>query len=85
MKEEDLNYKMEKAISHLEKEFQSIRTSRANINMLDNIFVEAYGSETPLNQLGNISVSDSSTLSIQVWDASLIKNIEKELLDSNLY
>ena len=38
MKEEDLNYKMEKAISHLEKEFQSIRTSRANINMLDNIF-----------------------------------------------
>ena len=84
MKEEDLNYKMEKAISHLEKEFQSIRTSRANINMLDNIFVEAYGNSTPLNQLSNISVPDTSTLSIQVWDASLIKNIEKALLDSNL-
>ena len=84
MKEEDLNYKMEKAISHLEKEFQSIRTSRANLNMLDNIFVEAYGGKTPLNQLGNISVPDSSTLSIQVWDGSLIKNIEKALLDSNL-
>ena len=84
MKEEDLNYKMEKAISHLEKEFQSIRTSRANINMLDNIFVEAYGSQTLLNQLSNISVPDTSTLSIQVWDASLIKNIEKALLDSNL-
>ena len=84
MKEEDINYKMEKAISHLEKEFQSIRTSRANINMLDNIFVEAYGAQTLLNQLGNISVPDSSTLSIQVWDASLITNIEKALLDSNL-
>ena len=84
MKEDDLNYKMEKAISHLEKEFQSIRTSRANLNMLDNIYVEAYGSKTPLNQLSDISVPDPSTLSIQVWDASLIKNIEKALLDSNL-
>ena len=84
MKDEDLNYKMDKAISHLEKEFQSIRTSRANINMLDNIYVEAYGSKTPLNQLGNISVPDSSTLSIQIWDASLITNTEKALLDSNL-
>ena len=84
MKDEDLNYKMDKAISHLEKEFQSIRTSRANLNMLDNIFVEAYGSQTTLNQLANISVPDPSTLSIQVWDAGLIKNIEKALLDSNL-
>ena len=84
MKEEDLKYKMQNAISHLEKTFQSIRTSRANINMLDNIFVEAYDSKTPLNQLGNISVPDSSTLTIQVWDANLIKNVEKVLLDSNL-
>ena len=66
MEEEELNNKMEKAISHLEKEFQSIRTARANINMLDSIFVEAYGGKTPLNQLSNISVPDISTLSIQV-------------------
>ena len=84
MEEEELNNKMEKAITHLEKEFQSIRTSRANLNMLDNIFVEAYGGKTLLNQLSNISVPDSSTLSIQIWDANLIKNIEKALLDSNL-
>ena len=84
MKEDDLNHKMENAISHMEKKFQSIRTSRANLNMLDNIFVEAYGAKTPLNQLGNISVSDPSTLSIQVWDAILIKNVEKAILDSNL-
>ncbi len=84
MEEEELNNKMEKAISHLEKEFQSIRTARANINMLDSIFVEAYDGKTPLNQLSNISVPDTSTISIQVWDASLIKNIEKALLDSNL-
>ena len=66
MKEEDLNYRMEKAISHLEKEFQSIRTSRANINMLDNIFAEAYDGKMPLNQLGNISVPESSMLTIKV-------------------
>ena len=60
MKEEDLNYKMEKAISHLEKEFQSIRTSRANPSLLDNILVESYGNKTPINQLGNISVQESN-------------------------
>ena len=73
-----------KTIEHLEKEFQTIRTSRANPTMLENIFVDAYGSKTPLNQLGNISSPDSSMLTIQVWDTSLLKNIENSILDSNL-
>jgi len=84
MKKDDLNHNMDNAISHLEKKFQSIRTSRANLNMLDNILVEAYGAKTPLNQVGNISVPDTSTLTIQVWDSSLIKNIETAIFDSNL-
>ena len=84
MNENDLKNKMQNAISHLEKEFLSIRTSRANLNMLDNIFAEAYGGKTPLNQLGNISVPEPSTLTIQVWDTSLVQNIEKAILDSNL-
>ena len=52
--------------------------------MLDNIFVDAYGSKTPLNQLGNISVLDANTISIQVWDSSLIKSIENSITESNL-
>ena len=72
---EQLNEKMINAIKHLDKEFSTIRTSRANPAMLDNIFAEVYGTKTPLNQLGNISVTDSSTITIQVWDTSIIKNI----------
>ena len=80
----ELENKMEIAIAHFEKEINSIRTSRANPSMLDNIFVEAYGTKTPLNQLGNISVPDSSTITIQIWDNSLVKVIESSITDSNL-
>tara|TARA_B100000989_G_C19465006_1_gene437870 strand:- start:569 stop:1111 length:543 start_codon:yes stop_codon:yes gene_type:complete len=80
----DLENKMNSAVSHFQKELNSLRTSRANPSILDNLFVEAYGAKTPLNQLGNISVLDSNTISIQVWDSSLIKSIENTITDSNL-
>ena len=80
----ELENKMETAVAHFEKELNSLRTSRANPSMLDNIFVDAYGSKTPLNQLGNISVPDASTITIQIWDISLIKLIESSIIDSNL-
>ena len=81
---EDLDYKMLSSIEHFEKELQTIRTSRANPTMLENIFIDAYGAKTPLNQLGNISSPDSSMLTIRVWDLSLVKNIENGILESNL-
>ncbi len=81
---EQLDQKMISAVKHLDREFSTIRTSRANPSMLDNIFADAYGSKTPLNQLGNISVTDSSTITIQVWDTSIIKNIENSILESDL-
>tara|TARA_A100000164_G_scaffold316590_1_gene296714 strand:- start:115 stop:657 length:543 start_codon:yes stop_codon:yes gene_type:complete len=81
---DEVENKMSSAILHFEKELNALRTSRANPSMLDNIFVEAYGSKTPLNQLGNISVQDASTITIQVWDTSLIKLIENAITDSNL-
>ena len=80
----DLESKMSSAVLHFEKELNSLRTSRANPSMLDNIFAEAYGSKTPLNQLGNISVQDASTITIQVWDTSLIKSVESAITESNL-
>ena len=80
----DIENKMNLSVSHFEKELNTLRTSRANPSMLDNIFVEVYGAKTPLNQLGNISIQDANTITIQIWDSSLIKLIENAITDSNL-
>ena len=80
----DFEIKMSSALVHYEKELNTLRTSRANPSMLDSIFVDAYGTKTPLNQLGNISVQDASTITIQIWDVSLIKSIENAITESNL-
>ncbi len=80
----EVESKMNSAVLHFEKELNTLRTSRANPAMLDNIYVDAYGSKTPLNQLGNISVQDASTITIQIWDMSLIKVIENTITESNL-
>ena len=76
--------KMDNCIVFFEKELSSIRTSRANASMLDNIMVDAYGSQTPINQLGNVSVPEANMLTIQVWDLSLVKKIENSIIDSKL-
>ena len=80
----DFESKMSSAVTHYEKELNTLRTSRANPSMLDSIFVDAYGAKTPLNQLGNISIQDASTIIIQIWDVSLIKSIENAITESNL-
>ena len=79
-----LENKMDSALSHYEKELSSLRTSRANPAILDNIMVNAYGSKTPINQLGNISIQDSNNITIQVWDSSITKFIETAIKESNL-
>tara|TARA_B100001250_G_scaffold413131_1_gene446255 strand:- start:604 stop:1146 length:543 start_codon:yes stop_codon:yes gene_type:complete len=81
---EMIHEKMKNAVSHFEKELSSLRTSRANPKMLDSIMVEAYGNKNPINQVGNVTVPDASTISIQVWDVSLIKNVENSIIESNL-
>ena len=73
----DFETKIRSAVIHYEKELNTLRTSRANPSMLDSIFVDAYGAKTPLNQLGNISIQDASTIAIQIWDASLIKSTQR--------
>ena len=80
----DVESKMSSAVLHLEKELNTLRTSRANPSMLDSIFVDAYGAKTPLNQLGNISIQDANTITIQIWDTSLTKVIENAITESNL-
>tara|TARA_X000000950_G_C13854862_1_gene636128 strand:- start:1325 stop:1846 length:522 start_codon:yes stop_codon:yes gene_type:complete len=65
-------------------ELKNIRTGRISPDILKTILIESYGSKTPLTQLSNINNLDNMTLSINIWDSSLIKIIEKNILDSNL-
>lgn len=68
----------------LKKEFSGLRTGRATTALLDGIMVEAYGSVVPLNQVGNASVPEARMLSVQVWDKSLLKVVEKAIRDAGL-
>lgn len=76
--------KMKKSIQSFEGELNTIRAGRANPHVLDKITVDYYGTETPLNQVGNISVPEARLIQIQPWDSKLIKNIEKAILASDL-
>lgn len=68
----------------MEKDFAAIRAGRANPHILDKIKVDYYGTPTPLQQVGNISVPEARILQIQPWESSLIKEIEKAILNSDL-
>lgn len=76
--------KMGKTIDNLREEYQSIRAGRANPHILDKLKVEYYGVETPLQQVANVSVLDARTLQIQPWEASLLKEIEKAIMISDI-
>lgn len=76
--------KMNKTIASLESDFASIRAGRANPAILDKISVEYYGAQTPLAQVGTISVPEARTIVIQPWDASILKDIEKAILASDI-
>lgn len=76
--------KMNKTISVLKKDLASLKAGRANPSILDKIVVPYYGTPTPLNQLANISAPEPRLLTIQPWDSKAIKDIEKEILKSDL-
>jgi ribosome recycling factor len=75
---------MQKAISHLEAELIKIRAGKANPQMLDSIVVDYYGSPTPIGQVGNISVMDARTLSIQPWEKNMLQPIERAIIAANI-
>ncbi len=76
--------KTDKTISVLSSEYATIRAGRANPHILDKVLVDYYGTPTPINQVGNISVSEGRCLVISPWDASMLKVIEKQLLADNI-
>ena len=75
---------MSNAISHLEKKLLNIRAGKANPNMLTNVFVDYYGTNTPISQVANVNTPDGRTLIIQPWDKSMLQEIEKGIEVANL-
>ncbi len=75
---------MDKAVEAFRKELTSQRTGRANVHMLDSIHVDAYGSQVPLTQVGNISAPEPQLITITPWDTSLTAAIEKAIRSSDL-
>ena len=81
---ENAELNMMAAITHLETELSKIRAGKANPVMLKGISVEYYGNLTPLNQVASVSTPNAQTISIQPWEKSIIDEIEKSIIDSNL-
>lgn len=75
---------MEKSIEALEKELSRVRTGRASVTLLDGVRVDYYGTPTPLNQLATISIPEPRLITIQPWDASVLKEIEKAIQKADL-
>ena len=80
----DIMERTDKTISVLQSDYASIRAGRANPHILDKVLVDYYGTPTPINQVGNISVSDARCLVIAPWDSRMLKVIEKQLLADNI-
>lgn len=76
--------KMEKAIEQLNREFKTVRTGRANPNILDRVHVDYYGAPTPLRQIAQVTVQDGTTLVIAPFDKSILKEVEKALTKAEL-
>lgn len=75
---------MDKSIESLEKDFSKVRTGRASVSLLDGVRVDYYGTPTPLNQLATISIPESRLITIQPWDATVLKEIEKAIQKADL-
>ena len=80
----EINRRMQGAVAALKGELSGLRTGRASANMLDPIYVEVYGQSMPINQVATVSVPEARLLSVQVWDQSNVKAVEKAIRDANL-
>ncbi|MDG1290205.1 MAG: ribosome recycling factor [Lentibacter sp.] len=81
---DELERRMDGAMANLRTEFASLRTGRASASMLEPIIVEAYGTQTPINQLGTVNVPEPRMVTINVWDKSMVQAVEKAIMNSGL-
>lgn len=75
---------MDKAINHLEAELIKVRAGKANPNLVDGLVVDYYGTPTPISQVGNVTVADARTLSIQPWERNMLQPIERAIINANI-
>lgn len=80
----DARTAMDRAIEHCDNELNKIRAGKASPSMLDDIYVDYYGSATPLNQVGSVNTPDARTIVVQPWEKSLLSAIEKAIMEANL-
>ncbi len=76
--------RMDKAVAALKEEFGSLRTGRANAGLLDQVHVDAYGSQVPISQVGSVSVPEPRSITVSVWDRGLIVSVEKAIRNAGL-
>ena len=81
---DDLQRRMDGAMSALKTEFASLRTGRASASMLEPVMVEAYGQKTPINQVGTVNVPEPRMVTVNVWDKSMVNAVEKAIRESGL-
>lgn len=81
---DDLQRRMDGAMTSLRSEFASLRTGRASASMLEPVTVEAYGQQTPINQVGTVNVPEPRMVTVNVWDKSLVNKVEKAIRESGL-
>ena len=81
---DEFDTKMSKAYENLRSEFMNLRAGRANPHVLDKVEVDYYGQMTPINQVGNITVPEARMLVVSVWDANMLKNVEKAIIAANI-
>lgn len=81
---DDLERRMKGAMESLRHEFSSLRTGRASASMIDPIMVDAYGSPTPINQVGTVNVPEPRMVTINVWDKAMVGKVEKAIRESGL-
>ena len=80
----DAQERMHKSIEALKQELSKIRTGRANVNLLDHVMVDYYGSEVPINQAATISVDDARTLAVSPWEKNMVPALEKAIMNSDM-
>ena len=80
----DATARMQKAVDFLEESLANIRAGKASVNVLNGVFVEYYGSQTPVSGVASVTVPDARTILIQPWDKNFIRPIEKAIIDSNI-
>lgn len=80
----DASARMQRAVDFLEETLLNIRAGKASTNVLNGVFVDYYGSQTPVSGVASVTVPDAKTILIQPWDKNMIRTIEKAILDSNI-